>query len=243
MSKHRSPPWVSSRRVIVVGIFGTAVATVAVASAMWAPRIEPDMPLQLPTATSSRPTPTPTPTYETATPPSLVPTSPAVPHYDPAGPKSTTPRTSTRPRQAPTTPVAAGRPAPPPQPPPPSATNQPNEALGLIELVNRARIQHQLGCPVGPLSPDLQDQAQEHAYRQASEDRMHHSDGPDGFGTWGENVAFGPSTAQEVHDFWMDSYMHRKIILDCTYNYLGVGAADAADGTRYWVEMFVRHDS
>lgn len=116
------------------------------------------------------------------------------------------------------------------------ASSSPAPADSLPELVNRDRLA--AGCPPIAIHPDLQAHAQGHADTQAADDRMHHSDGPPGFDTWGENVAWGQDTAAHVHEAWMSSDSHRDNILDCSFRWIGVGATDSADGIRYWTEVF-----
>jgi uncharacterized protein YkwD len=56
---------------------------------------------------------------------------------------------------------------------------------------------------------------------------------------YGEIIAystypFGTAAADNVYGMWMASPPHRSIMLSGTYNYVGIGAAQAADGTT-WV--------
>lgn len=139
----------------------------------------------------------------------------------------------------PTSPAAtssspAPRPPASPPPPPPHVEPQPNAVHGFNELVNRARLAN--GCGPVATNPDLTRQAQAQAERMAAEGRIRHSETVDGFNGWGENIAAGYNTAAEVHDAWMSSPEHRAIILDCSYLFIGAGAADGPTG-RYWVEQ------
>ncbi|MBQ9961499.1 MAG: hypothetical protein IJP00_06280 [Firmicutes bacterium] len=57
--------------------------------------------------------------------------------------------------------------------------------------------------------------------------------------TAGENIAKGQKTAQTVMNGWMNSTGHRANILNSSYSKLGVGYAVSANGTPYWVQIFV----
>jgi len=54
----------------------------------------------------------------------------------------------------------------------------------------------------------------------------------------GENIAFGPSTADEVFQSWLNSDVHRRNIEDPKYSDIGVGAVTAASGRTYWTQDF-----
>ncbi|HAP75016.1 MAG TPA: hypothetical protein DEQ43_23520 [Nocardioides bacterium] len=57
----------------------------------------------------------------------------------------------------------------------------------------------------------------------------------------GENVAYGFDTgASVVADGWMNSPEHRANILRSSYNRVGIGAVQAADGTWYAAQVFGR---
>jgi uncharacterized protein YkwD len=62
--------------------------------------------------------------------------------------------------------------------------------------------------------------------------------------TMGENIAAGYDTAQRVFAAWMQSDGHRKNILNCNYNKIGIGydpgqvKPDYGNGS--WVEDFGR---
>jgi uncharacterized protein YkwD len=55
---------------------------------------------------------------------------------------------------------------------------------------------------------------------------------------WGENIAWGYPAAQTVVQAWMDSPSHRENMLNCQFHALGVGVAQAWDGTYYWTQEF-----
>jgi uncharacterized protein YkwD len=53
-----------------------------------------------------------------------------------------------------------------------------------------------------------------------------------------ENIAMGYRSAAEVVDGWMNSAGHRANILNCQSKTVGVGVANAADGTPYYTQVF-----
>jgi uncharacterized protein YkwD len=54
---------------------------------------------------------------------------------------------------------------------------------------------------------------------------------------YGENIAMGYTTPQDVMTGWMNSSGHRANILDCDYTTIGVGCV-YVDGMYYWVQCF-----
>ncbi len=52
--------------------------------------------------------------------------------------------------------------------------------------------------------------------------------------TWGENVAAGQTSADQVMDAWMGSAGHRANILNPAFTDIGVAAVQGADGVTYW---------
>src|SRR5262249_42726718 len=57
---------------------------------------------------------------------------------------------------------------------------------------------------------------------------------------WGENIAYGYQTAQEVFRAWMNSPVHRANILSATFNEIGVSLAVDAHGVIFWTQEFGR---
>jgi uncharacterized protein YkwD len=55
---------------------------------------------------------------------------------------------------------------------------------------------------------------------------------------WGENIASGYGTAQNVMNAWLSSPEHRANIDNGSYRALGVGVVRAANGTLYWTQDF-----
>ncbi|GMH37092.1 hypothetical protein BSKO_04965 [Bryopsis sp. KO-2023] len=92
--------------------------------------------------------------------------------------------------------------------------------------------------------------AQLHSDDQARLDQMSHS-GSDGsslgirvdragfdWGKIGENVAVGYESAKEVVMAWMCSPTHRKNVMNCNYNLLGIGCSWSQQGSHYYTQNF-----
>lgn len=56
--------------------------------------------------------------------------------------------------------------------------------------------------------------------------------------SFGENIAYGQRTSEEVVKAWMNSLGHKANILNKDYTNIGVGIAKDANGRIYWVHMF-----
>jgi uncharacterized protein YkwD len=132
------------------------------------------------------------------------------------------------------------------------------EEQQIVDLTNERRQQD--GLP--PLTPDpkLMNVARAHSEDLATHpslwsshpDHQGHygSDGstPEGRigaaigpGWWGENVARGDQTAQDAFDGWFNEGPgggHHDVILSRYARFVGVGIAQAPDGTRYYTEDF-----
>ena len=55
---------------------------------------------------------------------------------------------------------------------------------------------------------------------------------------WGENIAYGYSTASAVMQGWLNSPGHRANIENPTFRAIGVGAATSSAGLVYWTQEF-----
>jgi uncharacterized protein YkwD len=55
---------------------------------------------------------------------------------------------------------------------------------------------------------------------------------------WGENIAYGYTTAAAVVNAWMNSSGHRANILSGSFTEIGVSVRVAADGTLYFTQNF-----
>ena len=125
-----------------------------------------------------------------------------------------------------------------------SAVSVADARSAVVKLTNKARVAK--GCDPLKVSTRLTTAAQKHAADMAAKDYFSHTsiDGR----TWvkriknagwtkpaGENIAYGYDTAAEVHKGWMASPGHKRNILDCSFNYIGVGYSVSGD---YWVQDF-----
>ncbi|MER7684581.1 CAP domain-containing protein [Streptomyces sp. NPDC097610] len=175
----------------------------------------------------------------------------------PEAPASTTPAAPEAPAStAPATPEAPASSAPSaPSAPEATASASPSTAgttapasaavTRVVALVNSER--GKVGCSPLTLNAKLSKAAQDHSADMASHQNMSHtgSDGSDpgqrittaGY-TWsayGENVAFGYSTPEEVMAGWMSSPGHKRNILDCGFKEIGVGLSQPGS---YWTQDF-----
>ncbi len=114
----------------------------------------------------------------------------------------------------------------------------------ILKKTNKIRIRH--GCPTLALRSPLNTAAQRHAKDMS---RKHYFSHTSANGTswitrirragWkepaGENIARGFSNARGVTAAWMNSPGHRRNILNCQFNYLGVGFVRSG---HYWVQDF-----
>ncbi len=58
------------------------------------------------------------------------------------------------------------------------------------------------------------------------------------YGTKGENLAEGSTTADAVMTMWMNSEGHKANILSSSYDIIGIGVAQTAGGKYIWVQIF-----
>lgn len=115
----------------------------------------------------------------------------------------------------------------------------------VLTLVNRARVE--AGCSPLTKSAKLTMAARAHSADMASRRNMSHtssdgsaaSDRITGSGydwrAYGENVAHGYTTPEDVVAGWMNSPGHRRNILDCSFKEIGVGVAQPGN---YWTQDF-----
>ncbi|MGW3338777.1 CAP domain-containing protein [Streptomyces sp. NPDC001009] len=165
----------------------------------------------------------------------------------PAAPKSA----SAKPASAPTVRQISTRPRPvqtatttAPSTPQPAATAS-GDVARVVELVNAERAK--VGCSPVELNSTLSKAAQDHSADMAAHNTMSHtgSDGSDPgsritaagyrWSAYGENVAYGYSTPEQVMAGWMDSPGHRENILNCSFKEIGVGLAQPGS---YWTQDF-----
>ncbi|MFL4902132.1 CAP domain-containing protein [Streptomyces sp. MMS24-I2-30] len=138
--------------------------------------------------------------------------------------------------------------------PSPSATDSPSPSATdtgsatadrILELVNAER--GKAGCSDLKLNDTLTKAAQAHSDDMAAHKNMSHT-GSDGTSpgdritkagyTWsayGENVAYGFSTPEQVMSAWMSSPGHKANILNCGFKEIGVGLSQPGS---YWTQDF-----
>ncbi|MFG2827495.1 CAP domain-containing protein [Streptomyces sp. NPDC048434] len=126
-----------------------------------------------------------------------------------------------------------------------TAASASGDAARVVELVNKER--SKAGCSPLTVNAKLTKSAQDHSKDMADHKNMSHtgSDGssPDDritragyhWSSYGENVAYGYSTPDEVMAGWMSSPGHKRNILDCSFKEIGVGLAQPGD---YWTQDF-----
>ena len=117
----------------------------------------------------------------------------------------------------------------------------------VLQLVNQQRAAN----GVGPLTLNniLKNVADKHNATQVDSRTMAHigvGDGDPGarfraegfFGAWGENVAVGQSTPEQVVSEWMNSPTHRANILNPNYHQVGISYNTTQDGYSFWSQEF-----
>lgn len=176
--------------------------------------------------------------------PSHRPERTAAPAAPATRPVTTAPKPTT-PAPKPTT----AAPKPTTAAPEPSATASAPAASGpvarVVELVNAERAK--VGCSAVKVNSTLTRAAQDHSEDMAASGTMSHtgSDGSDPgaritragytWSTYGENVAYGYSTPEQVMNGWMTSPGHKANILNCSFKEIGVGLAQPGN---YWTQDF-----
>jgi uncharacterized protein YkwD len=117
----------------------------------------------------------------------------------------------------------------------------------VLELINKERAKYGLGAVT--YNGVLDNAAEKHASHMSVVGKMAHEgigDGDpgeriraEGFrNAWGENVATGQTSPEQVVREWMASPEHRRNILDPDYQQMGVGYVTAANGRSYWAQEF-----
>lgn len=149
--------------------------------------------------------------------------------------------TSPRTRNTTTAPPAASKPSSTPK----ATATASGVVARIVELVNAER--SKVGCSALALNTTLSKVAQAHSEDMALHQNMSHS-GSDGSSpgdritgagyTWsayGENVAYGYASPEQVMAGWMASPGHKANILNCTFKEIGVGLAQPGS---YWTQDF-----
>ncbi|GAA3829439.1 CAP domain-containing protein [Streptomyces chiangmaiensis] len=166
--------------------------------------------------------------------------------------RTTAPRPRTMaPRTTPSATASASTPATPQSTPegtaPAPVTGAPasGAVARVVELVNAERAK--VGCSPLTVNAKLTKAAQDHSEDMAAHQNMSHT-GSDGsaagdritragyaWSTYGENVAYGYATPEQVMAGWMSSPGHKANILNCGFKEIGVGLAQPND---YWTQDF-----
>ena len=127
----------------------------------------------------------------------------------------------------------------------PASTNRAQLEAQLLTATNQARAAN--GCAPVHLEWHLASSAQQHSDDMSEHDYFSHTslDGrtfdrrihESGYSgeELGENIASGFGSANEVETAWMDSPAHRRNILDCSFQNVGIGY-DSQGG--YWTVDF-----
>jgi len=108
----------------------------------------------------------------------------------------------------------------------------------LLELHNEERNGMNL-----ELDKNLCHYSQRHAKKMADNNYLYHSSmskllKESGASYVGENIAWGQETEEEVVRAWMNSYGHRKNILNKHYKKVGFGISKDKNGSIYWCAVF-----
>ncbi|MCW2925530.1 MAG: Allergen V5/Tpx related [Thermoleophilia bacterium] len=117
----------------------------------------------------------------------------------------------------------------------------------VLSLINAERAKAGLGAVT--YNSTLDTAAEKHAGQMSTVGKMAHDnigDGDpgeriraEGFSkAWGENVATGQTSPEQVVREWMASPEHRRNILDPNFRQMGVGYVTAANGRSYWAQEF-----
>ena len=117
----------------------------------------------------------------------------------------------------------------------------------VLELTNRER--KAAGLAALKANPTLIRLAREHSATMARLNELGHDLGGTTFvgrikaskypyRRVGENVGQGYRTPKAAVEGWMDSEPHKENLLNKEFTQLGVAVVKAADGTRYWTQVF-----
>ncbi|MEU0005669.1 CAP domain-containing protein [Streptomyces sp. NPDC006314] len=183
--------------------------------------------------------------HHAVTPHTTAPPKPRATAHPSAEMKATAPepKSTTAPSTPKTTASASAAPAAPGTPKPTATAS--GFAAEIVRLVNAERTK--AGCQALALNPELTKAAQAHSADMAAHQNMSHT-GSDGsspgdritragyaWSSYGENVAYGYATADQVMAGWMSSPGHRANILNCGFKEIGVGLAQP---NSYWTQDF-----
>ncbi len=124
-----------------------------------------------------------------------------------------------------------------------------DDASDVLTLVNQARAAQGAGALA--LCARLTQAATSHSTDMASRNFFDHNAPPPNasnpgqritaagytWSTYGENIALGQTTAQQVFNDWMGSSGHRANILNSAFVHMGLGTATGSSG-KYWTQVF-----
>lgn len=118
----------------------------------------------------------------------------------------------------------------------------------VLRITNKKRKAH--GCSPLRANTKLRKAARKHSARMAKAQNLSHQLPGEprlsrrvekvGYRNWtalAENIAYGQPTARDVMSDWMGSSGHRRNILDCRLQHLGVGVV-IGDGATWWTQDF-----
>jgi uncharacterized protein YkwD len=177
---------------------------------------------------------------------------PSAPRTTSDGRPEPTKTTTTRPKKTPAKTITTGpTPDDPPQPPRGGGGTNAQERE-VLKLANAARRDE--GCRPLTLDHSLVEAAGSHASDMVRRHYLDHTN-PDGQSPgdrmkaagfqgsgWGENIAAGYDSAQQVFNAWMNSDAHRANILNCKFTKTGIGfdpgQVKSQWGTGSWVQAF-----
>lgn len=139
-----------------------------------------------------------------------------------------------------------------PSPPKPSVLPYPTTPKVDSVVAEVLRIHNANRSPESPLKLHslLTQAAQKHADWMAKNRRMSHRgdkfSSPGArinavgyqWSTYGENVAWGQTTPEQVMRVWLNSAAHRRNIKNTAYHEIGVGCAVSSNGGVYWCVTF-----
>lgn len=155
------------------------------------------------------------------------------------------PRTkSPEPTEEPEPPTQRATPTPTPEvrtPKPAPTREAPVAGSAILGGTNAARVD--AGLPGLSVSSCLAGMAQQHAERLAAARSLHHQDlggvmSGCGMSTAGENVAMNYNGPSAMVNQWLESPGHRANLLSNRFSLIGVGVAQASDGSWYGVQVF-----
>lgn len=115
----------------------------------------------------------------------------------------------------------------------------PNKNI-LLNLHNKERADRRMSLL--QLDQTLSDAAQKYAEEMARTGKFEHGNVAKRIGSgwmaYGENIAMGQTSNEEVMNDWMDSIGHKRNILNKNFQLIGIGIAKNSNGEIYWVVDF-----